>query len=196
MDKTLSFYNSNASSFIERTVAADVGTLRERFINYIPQNGYVLDFGCGSGRDTKCFLEAGFRVDAVDGSEELCAAASEYSSVKVQCMDFFELDAEEQYDGIWACASVLHVEKDRLPELFRIMATALKPGRVMYLSFKYGDFSGIREGRLFTDLTEVSFRELLTGFNDLSIEEEWISEDSRPERTVRWLNEIVRKAPG
>ena len=196
MDKTLSFYNSNASSFIERTVAADVGTLRERFLKYIPQNGYVLDFGCGSGRDTKCFLEAGFRVDAVDGSEELCTAASEYSGVKVRCMDFFELDAEEQYDGIWACASVLHVEKDRLPELFRIMADALKPGGVMYLSFKYGDFSGTREGRHFTDLTEKSFREILVRFEDLSIEEEWISEDVRPDRTVRWLNEIVRKASG
>ena len=196
MDKTLSFYNSNASSFIERTVTADVEALRKRFIKYIPQNGYVLDFGCGSGRDTKFFLEAGFRVDAVDGSEELCTAASEYSGVKVRCMDFFEMSAEEQYDGIWACASVLHVEKDRLPELFRIMATALKPGGVMYLSFKYGDFSGTREGRHFTDLTEVSFRELLTGLNDLSIEEEWISEDSRPDRTVIWLNEIMRKASG
>ena len=196
MDKTLSFYNSSASSFIERTVAADVGTLRERFIKYIPQNGYVLDFGCGSGRDTKCFLEAGFRVDATDGAEELCTAASEYSGVKVQCKDFFELDAEEQYDGIWACASVLHVEKERLPELFRIMADALKPGGVMYLSFKYGDFSGTREGRHFTDLTENSFRELLSELEELSIEEEWISEDSRPERTVRWLNEIVRKASG
>ena len=196
MDKTLSFYNSNASSFIERTVAADVGTLRERFIKYIPQNGHVLDFGCGSGRDTKCFLEAGLMVDAVDGSEELCTAASEYSGVKVRCMDFFELDVKEQYDGIWACASVLHVEKDRLPELFQTMMDALKPGGVMYLSFKYGDFSGTREGRHFTDLTEKSFRELLTRFEDLSIEEEWISEDSRPERTVRWLNEIVRKASG
>ena len=196
MDKTLSFYNSNASSFIERTVAADVGTLRERFIKYIPQNGHVLDFGCGSGRDTKCFLEVGFRVDAVDGSEELCTAASKYSGVKVPCMDFFEMDAEEKYDGIWACASVLHVEKGRLPELFRIMADALKLGGVMYLSFKYGDFSGTREGRYFTDLTEKSFRELLSGLDGLSIEEEWISEDVRPDRKVRWLNEIVRKASG
>ena len=196
MDKTLSFYNSNASSFIERTVAADVEALRKRFIKYIPQNGYVLDFGCGSGRDTKCFLEAGFRVDAVDGSEELCTAASEYSGVKVRCMDFFELDAKEKYDGIWACASVLHVEKDRLSELFQIMTDALKPGGVMYLSFKYGDFSGTREGRYFTDLTEKSFKELLSGLDGLSIEEEWISEDVRPDRTVRWLNEIVRKASG
>ena len=196
MDKTLSFYNSNASSFIERTVTADVGTLRERFIKYIPQNGHVLDFGCGSGRDTKCFLEVGFRVDAVDGSEELCTAASKYSGVKVPCMDFFEMDAEEKYDGIWACASVLHVEKGRLPELFRIMADALKLGGVMYLSFKYGDFSGTREGRYFTDLTEKSFRELLSGLDGLSIEEEWISEDVRPDRKVRWLNEIVRKASG
>jgi hypothetical protein len=90
----------------------------------------------------------------------------------------------------------LHVEKDRLPELFRIMADALKPGGVMYLSFKYGDFSGTREGRYFTDLTEKSFRELLSGLDGLSIEEEWISEDVRPDRTVRWLNEIVRKASG
>ena len=69
---------------------------------------------------------------------------------------------------IRACASVLHVEKERPPKLFRIMADALKPGGVMYLSF----------------------------YEDLIIEEEWISEDVRPDRTVSWLNEIVRKAPG
>lgn len=193
MDKTLTFYNNNAQSFIERTVIADVGTLRERFMKYIPPNGYVLDFGCGSGRDTKYFMEAGFRVDAVDGSEELCALATDYSGVKVQCLDFFELDAKEQYDGIWACASVLHTERDRLPELFRIMSEALKPGGLIYLSFKYGDFSGIREDRHFTDLTEKSFRELLSESEDLSVVEEWVSEDVRPDRTVKWLNEIVKK---
>ena len=66
----------------------------------------------------------------------------------------------------------------------------------MYLSFKYGDFSGTREGRYFTDLTEKSFRESLSESEDLSIEEEWISEDVRPDRMVKWLNEIVRKASG
>ena len=201
MDRTLSFYNSNASSFIERTVAADVGTLRERFIKYIPQNGYVLDFGCGSGRDTKCFLEAGFKVDAVDGSEELCTAASEYSSVKVQCMDFFELDAKEQYDGIWACASVLHVEKSRIPKLLEVLYRALKKGGVLYLSFKYGDHDGFRDGRHFTDLNETGFSELLDSLycesvtrDEFELVDEWKSEDVRGGKNVEWLNVILRKS--
>ena len=75
----------------------------------IARKGIILDFGCGSGRDTKAFLDAGFRVDATDGSAELCALASSYTGIRVRQMLFNELDAVDQYDGIWACASILHL---------------------------------------------------------------------------------------
>ena len=72
-------------------------------------------------------------------------------------MLFEELDVVEKYDGIWACASILHVEKKKLPDILKRMATATKNGGVIYTSFKYGDFEGEKNGRYFTYLTEESF---------------------------------------
>ena len=109
-------------------------------------------------------------------------------------MLFEELDEVELYDGVWACASILHVEKKQLPEILKKIATATKKGGVVYTSFKYGEFEGIRNGRFFTYLTEESFGEILRSVSDLAIEKLWISADVRAERgEERWLNIVLRK---
>ncbi len=121
----------------------------------------VLDFGCGSGRDAKYFIDKGLEVTATDGSEELCKLASEYAGIPVRCMLFQELDDVERYDGIWACSSILHLPKDELRPVLKKMTKALKPDGIIYTSFKYGDFEGERNGRYFTDFTEESFAEFM-----------------------------------
>ena len=168
--------------------------MQDTFLDYFPAGGKILDFGCGSGRDTKYFLSKGYEVDAIDGSEELCKIASEYTGIKVKQMLFEELDGIETYDGIWACASILHVEKKQLPEIIKKIAIATKKGGIVYTSFKYGDFEGIRNGRFFTYLTEESFGEILRNVPELVIEKLWISADVRAERgEERWLNIVLRK---
>lgn len=191
MDLTKDYYKNNAEQFAKETVDADIGDVRERFLKHIPEGGTILDFGCGSGRDTKAFKDAGYDVYAIDGSEELCRMASEYSGVEVKCMDFFSFDEVDKYDGIFACASLLHVSPERLPELITKMLMSLKKGGVIYMSFKYGDFSGERDGRHFTDLNEESFREILSLVKGARILEEWHSEDVRRGKTASWLNEII-----
>ena len=154
----------------------------------------MLDFGCGSGRDAKHFLEAGFAVDAVDGSPELCRIASELTGLPVRCMRFEELSAQSIYDGIWACSSILHVPSRQLLALLAKMAAALKPGGVVYTSFKLGEFEGVRNGRYFSDFTPESFARLLDKVPALREEEHWISGDARPGREdEKWLNLILRK---
>jgi 2-polyprenyl-3-methyl-5-hydroxy-6-metoxy-1,4-benzoquinol methylase len=64
---------------------------RQCFLQRLAPGASILDFGCGSGRDTKAFLELGYRVDAVDGSSELCRMASEYSGISVKQMLFQDL---------------------------------------------------------------------------------------------------------
>ena len=195
MDRTLSFYNNNAHSFIARTVAANVETLRQRFIKYIPPNGYVLDFGCGSGRDTRYFLEKGYHVVATDGSEELCKVASAYTGVQVRKLLFQELQDENCYDGIWACSSILHVGRTEQPDIFRRMILALKEQGYIYTSFKYGTFEGFRGERYFTDFDEAGFRDFIRAFPELTIEKMWVTSDVRPERSnEKWLNIILRKS--
>ena len=111
-------------------------------------------------------------------------------------MLFEDLDAVEKYDGIWACASILHVAKTQLPEILRKMTTATKKGGIIYTSFKYGDFEGEKKGRFFTYLTEGSFEELLRTIPELQIEKMWTSADVRTDRAdENWLNIILRRQP-
>ena len=195
MNKTIDYYNNNAESFIAHTMDADISVIHERFMARMPEGGYILDFGCGSGRDTKFFMEKGYRVDATDGSEKLCEAASKYTGIEVRHMYFEELDAHEKYDGIWACSSILHLPQIELKDVLTKMIRAVKPGGLIYMSFKYGESEGERNGRFFTDFTCETFGEFLKEFPVLRLEEEWVSADVRPGREdEKWLNVIVRRA--
>ena len=136
---TMEYYQQFPDEFFDSTILADVSELYGHFLKYIPEHGKVLDFGCGSGRDTKEFLDMGYSVEAIDGSSEMCIRASEYTGIDVKCMDFFDLNEESKYDGIWACASLLHVGRDRLPEIFEVLRKSIAQGGILYASFKYGD---------------------------------------------------------
>lgn len=194
-EQTLQYYDQNANAFAENTRTAEMRDTRRRFSACLPPEGYILDFGCGSGRDTRAFLEAGFRVDAVDGSGELCALASAYTGIEVRQMLFQELDAVEKYDGIWACASILHLPKDELAAVIRKTEAALKRGGTIYASFKYGSFEGIRRGRYFTDFTEKTLKDFWESETSTQITDLWISGDVRPDRKdERWINLLARKA--
>ena len=194
MGNTINYYNENAKKFIDGTVSVDFRSIQDTFLELLPENAKILDFGCGSGRDTKYFLEHGCRVVAMDGSLELCKAASEYTGIIVKHMLFQELNEKEIYDGIWACASILHVKREELRSIIRKMSLATIANGIIYLSFKYGDFEGERNGRYFTDMTEESMAELLVGFPELRVEKQWITGDVRDGRgDERWLNMILRK---
>ena len=91
MNDTIKYYEKEYETFISETIDADTEVLRKRFLSHIPDNGEILDLGCGSGRDTEAFIDAGYRVSAIDGSEEICHAASEYTGIDVKCMDFFDI---------------------------------------------------------------------------------------------------------
>lgn len=194
MNNTINYYNQNAENFIENTQNADMHPTQERFLRLLDANTSILDFGCGSGRDTKYFLEKGYQVTATDGSSELCRLASEFTGIKVKEMLFQELDAMNQYDGIWACSSILHLPKKELLPVIQKMCEAQKDNGIIYTSFKYGDFEGERNGRYFTDFTEKTFLEVIEKVPELTIEEHWITSDVRLGRgEEKWLNLLLRK---
>lgn len=193
-NNTLGYYDTHADEFYKNTVNVEFSTTQGRFLAKLKRGASILDFGCGSGRDTKYFLERGYHVEAIDGSVELCKLASEYTGIKVKNMFFQELAEVEKYDGIWACSSILHLPIDELTKIMNKMAVALKGNGIIYTSFKYGTFSGERNGRFFTDMTEEIFADLLNGIDSLETEEQWITPDVRPGRgEEKWLNLILRK---
>ena len=192
--RTLDYYELNAEAFVTQTQMLPFAGVQNRFLMKLPQGGHILDFGCGSGRDTRCFLKQGFQVTATDGSEKMCRLASEYTGIPVKHMRFQDLDDKDVYDGIWACASILHLHRDELPDVLKRMRDALKKNGLIYASFKYGDFEGRTGGRYFTYFTWKHIQELIAGIDGLEIEEVWLTPDSRPERAdQQWLNCTIRK---
>ena len=192
--KTIEYYNENVDKFVNDTQDVVFCATQDLFLSYLNEGDSILDLGCGSGRDTKYFLSKGYKVDATDGSEEICKVASDYTGINVKCLLFNELDEIDKYDGIWACASILHLDRDDLIDVFHRIARALKDNGILYTSFKYSEFEGMRNGRYFTDFTIESFNEFQTNIPDFIIEKIWITNDVRIGREdEKWLNLIMRK---
>ena len=154
MNRTIAYFNEHAEKQFREAFEIKDRTMQDLFLSYVKEGGHILDFGCGSGRDTAYFLSKGYTVDAIDGAEELCRLASEYLQQPVRVMEFGELCAENEYDGIYASASVMHLPYEELKDVFLKMIRALKEDGVLFASFKYGDFEGYDHGRWFTWLKE------------------------------------------
>lgn len=193
MTKTLEYYNKNAELFSENTFDVDMSTLYQQFLDYLSPNGSILDIGCGSGRDALFFHQQGYKVTAFDFAPELVQLARQNTGLDIQEASFYDIDDIEKYTGIWACASLLHCERSRLPEVLTKIINALKPDGICYLSFKYGSEDREKEGRHFTDLNEVQMAELLIPHKNILLLQQWITTDNRPDRDDKWLNIIFQK---
>lgn len=193
-NQTIEYYNTNASLFSSNTVDVPFSAVQTNLINYLPDNGYILDFGCGSGRDSKAFISRGYKVDAIDGSIEMCRLAEQLIGQPVECITFEEFHEYDKYNGIWACASILHLNLDELKVVVKNLHKALKEEGYLYVSFKYGIYSGIRNDRYFTDMTEDSFTEFIKAIGGFEIIDMKVGSDSRPGREEElWLNIIMKK---
>ena len=195
MPETLSYYDRHAARFVDDTVDVDMSAARARFLAYLPAEAAILDAGCGSGRDTAAFMAAGYRVSAFDGSPRLAAMAAKRLGVDVGVQRFEDLTLTPQHDGIWACASLLHLPARRLSDAFQRLSDGLRPNGVLYASFKYGSGERNASGRHFTDLDEDGLAELLKEVATLRVLEVWVAPDQRPERSgERWLNALLRQS--
>lgn len=193
---TIDYYNSHADSFISSTVHADMSEMLSSFLGLIPQDGTVLDWGCGSGRDSLAMLQAGINVVPADLSSAMADATERLTGLAVHREAFSDLDAEKTFDGIWASASLLHAAKSELPSLFEKASKALKMKGILYVSFKYGSFEGERNGRWFNDLDEAALSSVIAQVPELKMIRIWTSHDVRPERANEiWLNAFLQKAP-
>lgn len=190
MNDTINYYNNNAETYFDSTVNADLSDIYQRFLKYLPEKSYILDAGCGSGRDSKFFISQCHRVKAIDGSKELCRLASDYLNQEVENIRFSDLDYHEEFDGIWACASLLHVDRNEIQNVINKMYNALKDNGIFYASFKYGSSDRMQGERYYNDINEDQIKKL---FQDFIIQELWFSDDVRTDRTDRWINVIVKK---
>jgi SAM-dependent methyltransferase len=195
MTNSIDYYNDNAETFFAATANVDMEPVYQRFLRLLPPAGRLLDAGCGSGRDAKAFAQKGFIVDAFDASPELAKLAAAFTGQPVEVMSFLEFDRHHLYDGIWACASLLHVPEVELAQVFQRLWHGLKPNGVLYVSFKQGRDEREQGGRVFTDATEDKLRNWMKALEGLASTDIWCTADQRPDRQEQWVNGLIRKAP-
>ncbi|MFM2057886.1 MAG: UvrABC system protein [Pseudomonadota bacterium] len=195
MPETTHYYTHHATEFFTSTVHVDMTPLHQRFLAGLPAGAAVLDAGCGSGRDARAFAERGYRVSAFDASPALAALASGHCGFAVAVRRFEEVEDVACFDGIWCCASLLHVAEADLPDVLARLWRALRPGGTLYVSFKHGWGERVHGGRRFTDADEPTLRGWFAALPDALEPEIWLTDDRRPDRTERWTNALLRRAP-
>ncbi|MCF2856158.1 class I SAM-dependent methyltransferase [Pseudoalteromonas sp. SMS1] len=197
-ESTYQYYRNHAKEFADATLNVNMQPLYTPFLNALPNKKmellHLLDAGCGSGRDALAFKELGYQVSAMDACLELVELATSLLGQPVKHRYFESIDENGQYDGIWACASLLHVMQSNLPDVFKRLERALKSKGVLYASFKYGQGERVQGGRHFTDLDEQGLKALITSTPSLSMIQTWVTQDRRPGReNEHWLNCLLRK---
>jgi SAM-dependent methyltransferase len=189
--QTLEYYEKQAEQFVSTTLGADMSGLYDSFEKYLTPSCRILDLGCGSGRDSRYFAEKGYDVVAADPSPTMCQKTREIAGVPVITVSAEEMTFREEFDAIWACASLLHVARGKMPEAFRRIRQALRPAGICYCSFKYGDSDRVIDGRYFADYNEKTLTELLQSVGGFEIINMWVTGDVRPDRAEqRWVNAI------
>ena len=191
---SIGYYDANAVLFFADTAFVDMSEVHARFVAALPPGARVLDAGCGSGRDALAFCNLGFEVTAFDGSPRMVEMAMAHTGLPVLLLTFAEVTWTEVFDGIWSCASLLHVPRPELPAVMARLRDALVPGGVWEMSFKVGAGERQVAGRHFTDLDEAAVRALVAEVGGLDVMASHTSFDLRPgKETEGWTNALVRR---
>ena len=191
---TAEYYNKNAKEFFRETLNLEMERFYKPFLSLLPIGGKILDAGCGSGRDSLYFRNNGYTVTAFDNCKELVALASEVIGQQVLHLEFQELNFNDEFNGIWASASLLHIPKMQIDDILNKLSNALKAQGVLYASFKYGEGETIERERLFNNYNEDTFKLLVSRHPDFKIVDIWKTEDVRQDRKGKfWLNILLQK---
>ena len=193
-DTTLAYYEDNAKKYFDGTLNINMTVLYRPFLEYMPPYASILDAGCGSGRDTLYFASRGYQVTAFDYAPALVDLANKLTGQEVLQLSFQNLDFKDQFRGVWACSSLLHVPMEDMHDAISRLSRSMKVDGVLYASFKYGSGEKNRDGRLCVDLDEEGADDLIEQHPELTVIRCWKTSDLREGRKQeKWLNLLVRK---
>ena len=192
-DETVKYYDEHADEYVSSTIGVVMESLYQPFLKQLPAGGTILDAGCGSGRDTKALLKHGYKVTAIDASSKMVEAATRLIGYPAKLMYFQQMTFDQEFDGVWACASLLHVPRMQIDEVLNRIKRAMRSGGVCYMSFKEGEGERVNGGRRFSDFTANNLKTLLAGHADCDVIDIWTTDDVRICRHERWVNALVRK---
>lgn len=184
------YYESNAERYAAETISADMSEQYQRFLPLLKKGAKILDVGSGSGRDVCYFQKQGYQATALEPSKNLCREIRKVFSGEIVCSDIQNYRPAERYDGIWACASLIHLQEEVL-QFFERIDRYLNDDGIVYISGKNGIQSGkAGDGRYFLEFTEHLVEKILTVNKQLKLEQLWYTEDVSGRRGFWWMNVI------
>lgn len=187
------YYESNAEHYAAETFSADMSEQYQRFLPLLKKGAKILDVGSGSGRDACYFQKHGYQVTALEPSKNLCKEIRKVFSGEIICSDIQNYRPKERYDGIWACASLIHLQEEEILRFFEKIDLYLNDNGVVYVSGKNGIPTGeVEDGRFFLEFTEQLVEKILTVNEQLKLEQLWYTEDVSGRRGFQWLNVVLR----
>jgi len=192
-NSNIAYYDDHAEEYASQTLLMDMSPVINEFLIYVPEGGTLLDAGCGSGRDSMYFLKNGYQVEAFDASFQIARIARKNTGLAVKNIRFQEMNYDNAFDGVWACASLLHIEKTDLNSVFRRIFISLKQGGVFFSSFKYGTGKLLTKGRSFTMFNENDLKNMLKSNPGFELIKTWNNQTTLGRQTTNWYNIILRK---
>ncbi len=187
------YYESNAERYAAETFFADMSEQYQRFRLLLKKGAKILDVGSGSGRDACYFQKQGYQVTALEPSKNLCREIRKVFSGEIVCSNIQNYRPTERYDGIWACASLIHLQEEEVLQFFEKIDQYLDDNGIIYISGKNGISTGeVEEGRFFLEFTEQLVEKILTVNKKLKLEQLWYTEDASGRKGFWWMNVILR----
>ncbi len=191
MNSTINYYDNNADTYIESTANVDFSDIYSRFLSYIPDGGRIMDLGCGSGRDVIWFREHGYEAYGLDASKELVKRIMKEYDIPVFSGLIEEWTTSTLFDGVWCCASLMHLDDDALEQFFGNLKWNLKPNGVLFMSVKSGIETGYDDRwRYLRNFTEKDIHEIIEHNRELKLSELWYTEDKLARDSFKWMNAI------
>jgi SAM-dependent methyltransferase len=195
---TSAFYDEHADAYAATTMALHVADRIARFARELPAGGRVLDAGCGSGRDLVALRAAGFDPVGLDLSPRLARLAEAHSGAPVKVGDLRSPPFDDSsFEGIWAMASLLHIEREEVTGSLRNLGQLLAPGGVLFASVKRGE-GRVRDkdGRWFTLHDEDGWARHLkaAGFDIVELVGEPAHRSATGTVAPGWISSIARLA--